>query len=273
MLAVRNLLCIWRSLLCLVLMTPSLFAAFEYQGIGWPAAGANIRVVGDNNLDRILTNPALLVRGRQPLRLNLQYSRPFTGLDLQGGCVSTLFSIKTVPLVGGLMYFGDEYYSEFNLSVGSRGPSLPGFSTGVVLNYYYLGVVGYESQQALTGSFSTSLVLTQDVRLGSAVEHVFQSGKSLLIPQQFLFGVDYDAGPIHLMIELEKEAALPLELCIGILSSPLQKWQIAFGYRNLSRTLSAGWRVQLQRFGAHYTCLFHPELPLSHGFGVEWIFP
>jgi len=272
MLQLRNLLCNWRIALCATLIVTPLFAAFEFQGIGWPAASADIRVVGPPHLDRLLTNPALM-DAIAPLPIfNLQYSRPFAGLDLQAGSVSGGFTIRGVPLVSGVRYFGDEYYSEFNLIAGSSRALSPGFRTGIALNYFRLDVLGFEPQQALTLSLSTSVELTRHIRLGSVVQHVAQAEKGLSIPQRFLLGVDYSGGPLHLLVGIEKEAALPLELSIGVVSPPEQKWQIAFGYRDLSQTLSAGWRFRFKKFGAHYTWLYHPELPGSHGFGLEWSF-
>jgi hypothetical protein len=84
-----------------------------------------------------------------------------------------------------------------------------------------------------------------------------------------MIGIEYDSGPFLLMSGFEKEAALPAEFSFGIIGTACERLQIAFGYRELSGAISTGWRLKLSNYVAYYTWIYHPDLPNSHGFGME----
>ncbi|MCF6238323.1 MAG: hypothetical protein L3J79_05860 [Candidatus Marinimicrobia bacterium] len=249
----------------------SLFGAFEFQGVGWAAAAANIRVVGDGHPDRLLVNSALLGAHAVP-RTGFQYSRPFSGLDLQAGSAVAEYQIGRFPVISALSYFGDDQYSELMVTLGTALSLSERWRTGLSLNLFQLNIAKYKARGALSISTSMSLDLTQDLRIGSILQHVMQVGSALTLPQRFHMGVAYDGGSVVLLVAVEKEAALPLEFCLALQTSSQRKWQLALGYRDLSQSLSAGWRLRYRNMGLHYSAVLHPDLPISHGFGLELFF-
>ncbi len=269
---IKNLLFAQWLIINVAITVSSLQAAYEFQGVGWAAAAANIRVVGDQHADRLMVNPSLMGTDIQPY-IGIQYYRPFLGLDLQAGSFEVLYQLGSRPMISGLQYFGDEFYSEFLLTSGTSWSLNSEFYTGISLNIFQLSLANFETRMAISMSTSMSFKLSSDIRLGSVMQHVLQRGKSLMIPQRFLFGGEYDGGPLVLMFSVEKEAALPLELCVALITSSARKWQVAIGYRDLSQSISAGWRFRFGNLGLHYSAVLHADLPISHGFGLELLFP
>ncbi|NQV49251.1 MAG: hypothetical protein HQ507_02050 [Candidatus Marinimicrobia bacterium] len=255
----------------IILHESVLHAAFEYSGLGWPAACANIKVLGSPHPDRLLLNPALLT-DNDAIVYTFEYQRPFQGLDLQAGSLTSVYTLWKRPFISGVEYFGDELYSEWKLSSGSTWSITQGVKTGLSINYRQLRMSEFRTLSAATLSASLVLDMGGGVRIGTLMEHFVQVQKTLPIPQKFHFGTDYNSGPINILFALEKEAALPMEVCLGMVFSTGSTWQLAFGYRDLSQTISTGWRFILPRIGMNYTCVIHPELPLSHGFGLEFYF-
>ncbi|MEA3287649.1 MAG: hypothetical protein U9Q77_09790 [Candidatus Marinimicrobia bacterium] len=268
----KKLLVVWYLLFGTITGSVSLFAAFEFQGVGWASAAANIRVVGDPHPDRHVLNPALLSRDVVP-RAGFQYFNPFSGLDIHAGSMTVQTRIGKLPMIGGLSYFGDDKYSELMLTTGTSWALSQQFRTGMSLNLFQLNITDIATQLAMSVSISTNLKLAEDLQIGSVLQHIVQHGKGLTVPQRFHFGVEYDGGQVVLLFALEQEAALPLELNVALLTSSQRHWQLAVGYRDLSQTVSAGWRLEYKNIGMHYSTVMHPDLPLSHGFGLELLFP
>jgi len=247
----------------------ALYAAFEYQGLGWPASSANIKVLGSYHPDRLLVNPALL-SDNSPFGFSFQYQKPYQGLGLQAGSLTAVYTLRRQPIVSGIEYFGDNVYSEWKLSSGSVWSLDRGIRAGLGINYQSLRVADFSKRSAVSLTASMVLDMGGGFRIGTILERFAQLQKNLPIPQKFHFGVDYLAGPINIIFALEKESALPVELCMGMVFSSGSIGQLGFGYRDLSQAFSAGWRLMLPRFSLNYTCVIHPELPLSHGIGLEF---
>jgi len=245
------------------------FGAFEYLGLGWPAATANIKVIGTHPSQFVL-NPALMQEALHP-HFILSYQKPFQSLDLQAGALTILSAIRGRSSIHHLEYFGDEIYSELKASNGTIWSIQEDFKVGVTLNYRRMHMSGYSRQRAATLSFSLLAEMTDHFKIGSVVEHVAQWEQGLKIPQRFHVGAQYKLGLATLLFALEKEAALPLEPCLGMLLSAQSFWQIGIGYKDLSGMLSAGWRIHTERFAFYYVCVMHPQLPISNGFGLELI--
>ncbi|NQV14521.1 hypothetical protein HQ531_03610 [bacterium] len=269
---IKKLLCLRQFIFAATFLLSSLEAAFEFQGLGWAAASANITVVGDPHISRLIVNPALLQK-QLPLSFGLEYYQPFAGLNLQAGSLIVLHQIGSLPVLGALKYFGDDIYSEFRLSGGTSWSLDPAFRTGIRLEYLNLNIRGFDSQSAFSVSPSIYVKLAKDIHIGSVLEHLMRLQDYINLPQKFLIGISYNTDPVLLMLTMEKEAALAPELCLGMVSAPEHKFQLAVGYRTLSRSFSVGWRFKLEKYGVHYSWVNHPFLPASHAIGLELRFP
>jgi len=261
-----------RRCLCVVPMLVSvLHAAFEFQGAGWTAASGNIQVIGGAHLERYTVNPSLMNTGMRS-QLDIQVGRPFDGLELASGALRFFHHLKGRPVSEYIEYFGDDVYSELAMGSGSSWSLDSSFTVGLSIGYFRSAFSGFNARTALTLSSGLYFKLTKDIHFGSVLQHLMQATNGLELPQRFLFGLEYDAGPLLLLLSFQKEAALPLELCFGLVSSPKWGWQIACGYRDLSGSLSAGWRFKFGDYSVHYTWIHHSELPDSHGLGLELFF-
>jgi len=271
MIHIKKLVCVCSTILIGVLHVPYASAAFEYMGLGWPAATANIRVVGTHS-SHFLSNPALMGDSITTL-VGLDIHRPFQGLQLQAGSLRYQHTFRQNAFVHKLNYLGDEIFAEFKLRTGSAWSLEERFKVGALIDYHSVIVSGFLAQNALSFSLSSSAQITTKLRLASILGHIAQAGKHLKIPQEFHLGLQYEAGPATLLLALEKEAALPAESCLGFTYSSPSFWEIALGYRDLSRKFSAGWRIYWQGWAVHYVYVSHPHLTVSHGFGLEFSLP
>ena len=271
MIHIKKLVCVCAVCFILIPQMYPVFGAFEYRGLGWPAAMANIRVVGSHPFQYAL-NPALIERGLPP-GISLSYQKPFQGLDLQAGAISLQNRIWQRPFIHHLEFLGDELYSELKLSSGTAWLVEKGFSAGMMWNYHHLSMSGYQSEQAISISLSSAATIHDQVKIGSVLENVIQLGNELTLPQKFHLGGQYIVGPVTLILSLEKESALPVEANMGFLYASASFWEAGFGYRDLNGELSVGWRIHLQRIAFHYVLVTHPQLPVSQGFGLEMLLP
>ena len=271
MIHIKKMMCVYTVVFAVILRISPVYGAFEYIGLGWSAATANIQVLGQHP-HQFALNPALMEKSPYT-QIILSYQRPFQSLDLQAGSVTLQKSFRQRPYIHNLEYFGDDHYSELKLINGSSWTLEQGYRVGVTLNYHRLSMSGITPQYAMTVSLSSYAEISDQLIVGSVMEHVIQWGSVLSLPQKFHMGGEYVVGPAKLLLALEKEAALPLETCLGLQISSSSLWQIGVGYRELSGMMSAGWRIRIQKTALHYVCVMHPQLPVSHGFGLELVLP
>lgn len=271
MIHIKKLVCAWLLAVTGVMHMSKAWGAFEYTGAGWPAAIASIGVVGDHP-GQSATNPALLNDSITAYG-GLAFHKPFQGIDLEAGNLFFQHRIRQRPFIHRLDFLGDDMYTEMRLSSGSAWRLKDGFSVGVLLNYHLLGLAGQSHRHALSLSLSTSARISDKLRLASILGHIIQGGRRLSIPQEFILGLQYKEGPARVLLAFEKEAALPLEVCLGLVFKPGSSWEMAAGYRDLSGMFSAGWRIHFQRLTCHYVYEGHPYLPPSHGFGLDFKLP
>lgn len=251
----------------LFLQTYKLEGSFEYQGAGWSAASANIGMVGRPNLDRAPKNPALLPYLIKP-EFSLNYATPYWGLDLHSGEFAFVLEWNNQPLVGEIAYLGDQVYSEKVITLGTATTLDTVLVAGFTCQVYQVSISDLYTRSTISFSPSFSFMISPKVQLGSRIHNLVQVKKRFMVPQRFNFGLAYLSENMQLMIQVEKESAHPPELCFGL------EWQInpyfhlACGFRDESKSLSCGWKIDLKPFSMHYSFVFHPELPSSHGLGV-----
>ncbi|MCF7823603.1 MAG: hypothetical protein K9N35_05465 [Candidatus Marinimicrobia bacterium] len=249
----------------------SLFAAFEFPGVNWAGASANVSVIGDSHLDRYAQNPALMSMTTKS-QVSVQYGRPFVNLELNSTSLKILHHFKSLSLEANIDYFGDDIYSELTFDAGGSWTIDSTLRVGLSTGFYRVDIASWKTLFAVSISPGLYYEFTERIHFGSVIKHLIQKSPSLELPQKFLFAAEYESELFLLLLGLEKEAALPLEFGIGIITTPKSKWQFACGYRDASGTLSAGWRVRLAKYVVHYTWIGHAELPDSHGFGMEFHF-
>lgn len=268
----KKMLYVWSILWITIINTSPLRSAFEYPGPGWPSATGNIRSIGGMHPARLLVNPAL-IRTDGNSHFSIQYHKPFIGLDLNAGSVAALSYLRGQPVVSGIEYFGDDIYREWKITAGSSWRVEDQFRIGTSFSYHQLDLAQLDPRRSLTVSASLFIALSDNFQIGSVLANLIQVNKDLKVPQNFQWGVQYLSEPVILLAGVEKEAALPLEICLGMLYSPRIGLEIGMGYRDFSGSMSAGWRLLFQSYALSYNCVMHPELPVSHGLGVELILP
>ena len=170
-------------------------------------------------------------------------------------------------------FFGDHVYGETRFKVGSSRKLTEDLKVGLLMQYHHLSLSGYQLRHTASMSFNMLLSLGNNFKLASAWDHLMQVGNQELVPQRFTTAIEYQRTAASLMCAVEKEGGLPPEICIGGEFKLGQRIQFAGGYRDLSQTLSMGWRFSWSRYACHYVIIFHPDLPVSHGFGVELVLP
>ncbi len=271
MIHIKKMMYVYAVVLAVLTYISSAFAAFEYRGLGWPAATANIRAIGQHP-EHIVLNPALMdsIHGSE---IVFTYGTPYHSLDLQGGSLSILRAIGQKPIIVNLRYFGDELYSEKKATLGTAWSIHDGLRAGLSLGYYSLSFSGFRFRRSLTLSACTSVEISPRFHLGSVIENAIQWNRDLEIPQRFEIATQYETGIARLIVGVEKESIHPLDVCLALLLSPQSFWQIGLGYRDLSGLVTMGGRITSERWALFYVCTIHPDLPTSSGFGLEIKWP
>lgn len=271
MIHIKKLMCA-STVICIVLtQTYSVEGAFEYQGLGWPAATANIRVIG-SSVHQSAFNPALFVDDLTPA-VSISYQYPLQGLDLEAGDLVLQNRLLTKKLIHSLAYLGDMIYSEIMFGTGTGWQLENGFQLGLKLTYQRLTIAEYEPKHSMAFSLGSSTQFNDQFKIASLISNLIQVGNDLRLPQQFHLGGAYEVGQLTLLSSLEKVAALPIEANLGLIFRPSNFWEIGLGYRGLTGSMSAGWRIKLDRIVCYYVVVTHPHLPMSQGFGLELILP
>jgi len=257
---------------CLFVLTTGFpkpgFAAFEYRGGNWPAALANIHVVGAD-LCQAAWNPALLPDSLAPT-LGLSLSRPYAGLDLRAGSFFMGHAAGPYRLIHRAEFLGDETYSEVSIASGTTWSVDDFLDLGLSLNYQRVHLTGIVPKQTMSISVTTAISLGPRIEVGSTLQNIAQISKGLKSQEVFQLGARVKAGPAAVLIALEKEAALPLEACLAAEYTGRSVWHLAMGYRSLSGMLSGGWRIEWGAINFHHVLLWHPQLPPSQGIGLEF---
>lgn len=263
---------VWQFVVCSCVIIQPLQGAFEYPGLGWAGATANIKVAGPGHTDRYTFNPALLDVNSTRL-ISLQVQKPFSGLDLRATSLATNFAYKGLPIITTMKFFGDDRYTETQWIVGGSLRLIEDIRLGVRVEYGQIRLDERISGRSLSISPSLALKIGEHLQLGSSLYHLIQQKKQRSVNQRFSMGLAYQAKFLVLLSSLEKEGALDMDLKLGILFDLGSHFKIAVGYQELSQILTAGWKVDIHRFSFYYTWQGHPYLPPSHGLGLDVTLP
>ena len=264
---VKVLSVLWQTILGSVFLVQPLLAAFEYPGLGWTAAAANIRIVGVGHLDRWVYNPALLDDLRDP-GVALEIHRPYQGLGLQATALSGNFKLGRMPLVAAVTGFGDDLYSEIMASAGFSRSLALGVRVGGSVHYAQVQMAGATCFRSISLTPALVLRLGDGLEIGTSLQHLTQLNSGGALPQHFSCGLAYSQGGFQLLTSLEKEGALPVELKLALIQRLGSSLELAAGYIDPEGILSWGWRLHAKRFSVFYAWQGHPHLPVSQGLGL-----
>jgi len=260
------------SMVIVLINLSAVSAGFESRDLDWPAASANIRVVGVPQLSRTLSNPALFYQqGRRGIEIS--YGSLFSGLGISSRSVAANMQIKDIPLIVSMNLTGDDFYQEINLRMGYPFVLDSILTFGLRTDLHRIEVGDAFNRSTVTLSPTLHYELTPNIHFGSSFEHLVQLKEGFRVPQQFHFGVAFMFSHASLSMAFEKESVHPLEIGLGLEIQPFQSFHLGVGYRDKSGTISSGWKLQGERYSLYYTFIYHPQLPNSHGLGLVLTLP
>ena len=220
----------------------------------------------------IFINPAGLsnISSRE---IGLFYSPTLFGLtDVMTGSGSYIEPTRFGTFSSGFIIYGFELYKETKIALGFSYKIADKFSLGLTSIYRNISIRNYGSKGFFSVNLGGIAELTKKIKLGFVLENITRTSvgnESNQIPVVFSSGIGYKAiEEITLFLTIIKELNYNPSFRIGAEYSLLKYLQIRFGTSNAPNLFSGGIGVLYEFIEADYAVTSHPDLGLSHQFGI-----
>ena len=168
--------------------------------------------------------------------------------------------------------YGFELYKESNFFVSYSKRILQNFFVGITLNYQNLSIKNYGSDNSLTILIGGLAHITQNFRLGFAIDNITRStiGKDdNQIPMIFNFGFSYTLlSKLIFNSAIEKEIDRNASLRVGIDYQIIRYLNLRIGAMNEPSSFSAGVGINYSIFEIDYGLFNHQDLGFTHQIGI-----
>ena len=265
-------LCVGCSVLLMVSMTRG-FASFErhaedprLEGMSGAGSACVAQVWGS------LTNPAGLA-GQNHMVIALSVApAPFELDELRRNTAAVVFPFPSFISSLTASKYGFDDYRELSLRVSCALQIIGRVQAGITAGYNRLAIQGYGSDDVLTVDAGLIWRVTDDFTLGSVVTNVNAPVIGLTgeeIPQSFSLAGTWIPSPGFLLaLDLVKDPVFPPEVKFGIEYQPVEGFALRVGVANQPSSYSAGFGVRFGGFGLDYAFSRHPDLGMTHRFGI-----
>jgi hypothetical protein len=269
-----------RTITCaalLLLAIPAL-GAFEEMELGIPAMAMGGTGVISGGLNGVLWNPASAA-GMGEAAVTVSGKIPDTDFDfstagIDGGAPIT----RNWNMVGSFRLFGGDLYSEQILAVTAAGKLTRDFSVGIqpVISRVVIedGVSSYGSASSFSVNAGFRIDMYHRWVFAAAVKNPFESrigNSEEYMHRQMDAGISYEpADGLVTAFTLSRDFRGTRVKVGGAL--PLGPLTVYAGAMSGPAVLTAGFTAAIQGVEASYSVQTHPELDLSHAFGVSYGF-
>jgi hypothetical protein len=219
-------------------------------------------------MDRYQINPALM-NHQSGTNIGFTHRRVFSNFDISATAVQGVFPLRNRSVAVSFQRFGDDMYNETQVRVALPWTLHPALRAGVVSGFSSVQLADRVIHRGASLSPAIRVSLSENLYIGSSLEHLIRVPDDFPASQRFHFGLSYQAHNMEFLTALEKEGDLGLDVKFAVQIRLFEKLTGTLGFQESSRALSCGWRVDLGRMSLYYTWMGHPYLPPSHGFGLD----
>lgn len=259
------------NMFCLLLCgsVSNVLGAFDPPTVDARAlAGGNVRCALS-----AIANPALLRPGG-PVTIGFSGTNYITNLNIWGSVLSLQGNIGEQPVSFSATFFGDEVYQEFALQTGFGYQLFPLLSVGANLEIRQLAVKNYNTHMGMGMTLGGRILLKPDLILGILWQNMLQKPMVDTAPEPEIFsiGIKYAAPVLELTLGLEKDAQLPLNTQIGVLSNWSDWWGLAVGYESAMAAFTVGPHLNWATWSLRYAWQWRAYLPPRQSFSLHYTF-
>ncbi|MBS3945071.1 MAG: hypothetical protein KGZ42_06195 [Melioribacter sp.] len=205
--------------------------------------------------------------------IGLFYSpAPFGESALSTGSGAYIEPVSFGTLSGGFMIYGFDLYKETRIALSFSRKIVDRFSLGVTSIYQNISIQNYGSKGFLSFNIGGVAEITKSLRLGFLLENVSRTkvaGEENSIPVVFSGGIGYKAvEELSVYLAIRKELNYNASLRIGAEYMLMKFLQLRLGASNEPDSFSGGFNISYDIFQFEYAVNSHPDLELSHQFGI-----
>lgn len=168
--------------------------------------------------------------------------------------------------------YGFELYKENNLYVSYSKIISKNFFLGTTLAYRNLSIKNYGSDNAITVMIGGLAYLTDNLRIGFAIDNITRSSfgnENNQIPMLFNFGFSYTfLSKLIFNSAIEKEIDKNSSLRVGIDYEIIKYLNLRIGTMNEPSSFSAGLGINYSIFEIDYALFNHQDLGFTHQIGI-----
>ncbi|RLD11045.1 hypothetical protein DRI50_10410 [candidate division KSB1 bacterium] len=266
----------YKTLFFLLLMTHSLFAAFEPKGIGtaYLAAGSAGRA-GTNRAFTVFLNPAKLVWNTDT-GVRLFYKNYYGIENLNQMSLEARFPVWGQPFAIGINRYGISSYIESELRAGSAFRLFDALDLGFSANMYGVFLKNYGHSYAFGFTLAAVYKIFEHTQAAFTVENLNEPELGQAkekIPLSAALGFSYfPVRNVEVLIDLVKEEDYDFDFRSGIAFKPLSWTTVRFGFKTIVKSYSAGFSINYGQFDLGYAFEYHTALGGSNSLSVGYVF-
>jgi hypothetical protein len=219
-----------------------------------------------------MSNPAAIPGGNQ-FGIALSFApAPFDLDALRRSAIAFLIPFSSAAFSVSAVRYGFDAYHELTVNVAFGAVILPRVQAGMTAGYNRLSIEGYGSDAAMTFDCGFMWGPVENVTVGCTVSNVNAQviGKTKeAIPQVFVLALAWSpSDDLLLASDYVKEDGYSPEMRVGFEFHPVGNLALRGGVTSNPTVYSAGIGIHLRPFGLDYAISGHPELGITHRFGL-----
>lgn len=225
-----------------------------------------------NDVFQIFNNPAGLAFAKNR-EVGIYYSpAPFDTKEMSNAFAAYSEPTQYGTFSAGFSIYGFELYKETQFALGYGKKVTDNFFVGGTAIYKNLSIKNYGTKGTLLLNLGGIANLNDQVGFGFAIENITRStlsNESGQIPTVFWGGVHLKViKEFTFSAALSKEVGYNTSVRLGAEYSMLDFIRLRFGAHNEPNVFSGGFGVIYQFLQVDYAATSHPDLGLTHQFGI-----
>jgi len=261
-------------ILILIVFISLAHASFEKKGIGASNTGLSQSGVASDKLEFCMfTNPAL-ISGQSSVDF---FYRNFFGIkELNQIAVNSEFSLFDQALGLGIIRYGNNLYSETELTFGGSYQPQANFSMGLSFSMYFLQIKNYGNAFSIGLNFAVFYMLNDQLNIAGAIQNVNEPDigpANEKIPVSAVLGLSYSpVRDVEILVDSYKEEFYDFAYRLGTRIRIISKINLLAGFQDNINSFSFGLELTQNNYTFKYSVDIHPVLSLSHAIGIGYVF-
>lgn len=248
-------------------------ASFEKHGSGASNIGLSLSGTASKFPNfSVMTNPSQITGNPA---FEFFFYNQYGIKELNQIAINSEFSILNQPMGVGIMRFGNNLYSETELSLGMSFPLYSNFILGLSINTYFLQIKNYGDTYSFGISASICYEVNKMLRIAAIINNLNEpvlgaSGEK--IPLSAILGLSYSPiQEVEILLDTFKEEFFDFVYRWGIRINVLSNINLLTGFQNSINSFSAGLELNQNSYAIKYSVDIHPELNASHAIGFKYV--